>query len=66
MPPPCGMVAMKSTTTTTTKKEEKKRVTSLHCRAAKLILSELSISTDDKLKTLKLLPLMKQQNTIKL
>ena len=32
----------------------------LHRRAAKLIFSDLSIPTDDKLKTLKLLPLTKQ------
>ena len=36
-----------------------KRLNSLHCRAAKLILSEPSIPIDDKLKTLKLLPLTK-------
>ena len=33
---------------------------SLHCCTAKLILSDPSIPTDDKLKTLKLLPLTKQ------
>ena len=33
---------------------------SLHRRAAKLILSDPSIPTDEKLKTLKLLPLTKQ------
>ena len=36
-----------------------KILNSLHRRAAKLILSDPSIPTDDKLKTLKLLPLMK-------
>ena len=41
------------------KKEKRKRnpLNSLHRRAAKLILSDLSIPTDDKLKTRKLLPL---------
>ena len=37
-----------------------KKLNSLHCHAAKLILSDPSITTDDKLKTLKLLPLTKQ------
>ncbi|WP_419626843.1 hypothetical protein, partial [Thiolapillus sp.] len=37
-----------------------KKLNSLHRRAAKLILSDPSIPTDDKLKTLKLLPLTKQ------
>ena len=41
------------------KKEKRKRnpLNLLHRRAAKLILSDLSIPTDDKLKTRKLLPL---------
>ena len=37
-----------------------KKLNSLHRRAAKHILSDLSIPIDDKLKTLKLLPLTKQ------
>ena len=37
-----------------------KTLNSLHCRTAKLILSDLPIPTDDELKTLKLLPLTKQ------
>ena len=37
-----------------------KKLNSLHRRAAKLILSNPSIPIDDKLKTLKLLPLTKQ------
>ena len=37
-----------------------KKLNYLHRRAAKLILSDLSIPIDDKLKTLKLLPLTKQ------
>ena len=37
-----------------------KKLNSLHRRAAKPILSDPSIPTDDKLKTLKLLPLTKQ------
>ena len=37
-----------------------KKLNSLHRRAAKLILSDPSKPADDKLKTLKLLPLMKQ------
>ena len=37
-----------------------KKLNSLHRRAAKLILSYPSIPTDDKLKTLKLLPITKQ------
>ena len=39
---------------------KKKKKKTLHRRTAKLILSYLSIPTDDKLKTLKLLPLAKQ------
>ena len=38
-----------------------KKLNPLHHRAAKLILSDPSIPTDDKLKTLKLLPLTKQR-----
>ena len=38
----------------------KKKMNSPHRRAAKLILSDPSVPTDDKLKTLKLLPLTKQ------
>ena len=37
--------------------KKKNLLNSLHRRAAKLILSDLSIPTDDKLKTRKLLPL---------
>ena len=48
----CSEVHQKKTTT--------KKKNSLHCRTAKLILSDLSIPTDDKLKALKLLPLTKQ------
>ena len=42
------------------KENNNKKTNSLHCRTAKLILSDLSIPTDDKLKALKLLPLTKQ------
>ena len=58
MPPLCGMVAVKSIKKNNNKKtknqqqqQQKTQLNSLHRRAAKLILSDPSIPTNDKLKT---------------
>lgn len=66
MPPLCGISGCNEVKTSIkkhllkTNNQTNKQQHCLHCRAAKLILCYLSVLTDDKLKTLNLLPLTKQ------
>ena len=60
MPPLCGISGCNEVHLLKTNNQTNKQQHCLHCRAAKLILCYLSVLTDDKLKTLNLLPLTKQ------